>query len=492
MNKEEIVGREKIVGRQAELNILDRTFNSRRAELLAIYGRRRVGKTHLIREYFRERGLYFELTGLHDAPKGVQLKNFARAFADLFHKGKIQNVPGSWDDAFDQLRKKIEALKSKGRVVLFFDELPWLATRRSGFLQTLDHFWNRYFSSLNNVIVIICGSAASWMINKVVSDKGGLHGRITRMIHLLPFTLGDTERFLNSLGIDLTRREIVEIYMAMGGVPQYLMQVEPGKSAAQVTNDVCFSPNGYLYSEFFHLYASLFNNAEDHIKIVKTLSQKRVGMLREEILRKTGLTSGGRFAEILRELKEAGFIAYVPPFGNKTREGFFRLIDEYSLFFLTWIENAPGATLKPIESDYWLKRQNSQAWRSWCGYAFEALCMKHVPQIKSGLGIAAISTEESAWAFKATKKEKRGVQIDLIIDRGDSCINLCEMKYHSAEYKISRKDVENLRHKKDTFKRESRTRKNLFTTMIACHGTRVDKNYNAVVSNQVTVDQLFE
>lgn len=480
-----------IIAREKELAELEDIFHSNYPEFLAIYGRRRVGKTFLISEFFCNKGLYFELTGIKDASIATQLKNFATAFSDLFFRGKPITPPENWFDAFTQLRYQIEKYEGDRRIILFFDELPWLASQQSKFLQALEHFWNRYMSRDKRVILIICGSATAWMIRNILDARGGLHGRVTRTIRLMPFNLIETERFLKSRNIDLDRKQIIEIYMAMGGVGQYLAQVKRGRSSSQIIQEVCFSESGYLAKEFYRLYTSLFDNYEHHTAIIKALASHSIGLTRDDLLKKVGLMSGGTASKVLNELEESGFILSVPSFGKHKTGWIFRLIDPFSLFYLKWIEKA-NLKIGQIEDNYWTKQQISQSWAIWAGYAFENICMTHVDQIKWALGLSGVSSTQSQWLFRPTKESfEKGAQIDLIIARADNCINLCEVKFYKSEFNLKADYAQVLENKKKIFREQTKTKKTLFTTLITSYGAKKNKNFFRVIDQQLSMHDLF-
>ena len=339
--------------------------------------------------------------------------------------------------------------------------------------------------------MIICGSSASWIIRNIINNKGGLHGRVTRKIRLLPFTLLETENYLKSRHIELDKKQIIDIYMAMGGVPKYLTYVARGKSAAQVINEVCFSLNGGLHNEFNNLYKSLFENYEHHIAIVKVLSKAVEGLTKDELLDKAKLTSGGSSSRIISDLIDAGFLIYVPSFDKKKVGGIFRLIDEYSLFYLTWIAENSEVGLENVDPEFWIKKHSTPKWKAWSGCAFESLCLKHIQKIKKALGISGISTIESGWRYLPQKATHQGAQIDLVIDRTDKCINLCEMKYSDSEFIIEKPYVENLINKKNVFRELTGTTKTLFTTLVTTYGVKKNTHYLSVVDNQLTMKDLF-
>lgn len=477
-------------GRESEKKQLRELYESDKAEFLAIYGRRRVGKTYLVNEFFKDKGVYFEITGSKKASKSEQIGNFYREFTTIFPSDEIK-VPKDWGEALNLLKNAIANIPETQKVILFFDELPWLASPRSGFLRALDYFWNRHISRMRNVKLIVCGSAASWMIHHIINDKGGLYGRLSAQMRLEPFTLSEVEKLLLARGIRFDRKQLISLYMAIGGIPKYLNFVKPGMSAAQVLNECCFKPQGFLFQEFPKLFKSLFDDAEKHAKVVRLLSENRYGLSQSEIFDKANLSKGGHSSSILEELEESGFIMSFPEYGKNSKEKHWRLIDEYSLFYLTWIEGIRNSILRKGDEDYWLKNQSSQKWLSWAGYAFENICLKHVSNIKKALGISSVSTFETQWSLHGDEKNE-GAQIDLVIERADNCINLCEIKFCTDKYVLLKKQQEDLERKERVFRAKTGTRKTLFTTLITPYGAEENSYYIATVQKQLTMNDLFD
>jgi predicted AAA+ superfamily ATPase len=474
-------------GREREKKILKEFYESEKAEFLAIYGRRRVGKTYLVHEFFKDKGVYFEITGSKKAPKSEQLANFYREFKTLFLFEKADQCPKDWGEALNLLKEALAKIPETEKIVLFFDELPWLASPRSGFLRALDYFWNRHISRMKNVKLIVCGSAASWMIHHVINDRGGLYGRLSGQIRLEPFSLSEVENLLIAKGIRLDRKQLMTLYMSIGGIPKYLNFVKPGMSVAQLLNEFCFKPQGFLFQEFPRLFQSLFDDAEKHMKVVKVLAQNRYGLTQMEIFKKIGLSVGGHSSDILQELEESGFIMSFPEYGKNVKERHWRLIDEYSFFYINWIEPMRSSILRNGDPDYWMKSQSSQKWLTFSGYAFENLCLKHVSRIKEALGISAVTTFETQWSFKG----EEGAQIDLVIDRADHCINLCEIKFSSDVYVLNQQEREALERKQRVFQQETKTRKTLFTTLITSYGAEENNHSLGVVQKFLKMDDLF-
>jgi hypothetical protein len=488
--REESEDMDTIFGRQQELKLLDEVYDATEAQFMTVYGRMRIGKTYLISHYFQNKGYYFEFTGVKDANLQTQLTNFQIAFAEAFFYGVLQTHPSSWVAAMTQLRKHIQQLPQDKKIIIFIDEIPWLATPKSGFLGALDHLWNRYLSRMPNVILVICGSAASWMIENIIYDTGGLYGRLSKEIHLQPFNLHDAEQYLAYRNVEINHKQIVELYFAMGGVAKYLNNIKVGMSSAQVINEVCFNRDGFLFNEFNKLYRSLFNNFENHIKIVSALAQKTSGLSRDLLLKKAGIATGGTATKVLDELLSSGFIITVPLFGTKST--LYKLIDFYSLFYLHWIEPIQHPHVISVENDYWFKLYGKPKWFSWAGLAFENVCLMHVEQIKRALGISGVGTRVSAWRHYPESDESQGVQIDLVIDRDDQCINLCDMKFSDFEYQVTKEYAEKLNRKKDLFRKITGTKKALFTTLITTYGAIENANYHDSIQKQIKLDDIFE
>lgn len=478
-----------IVGRKKEQEILAKIWNSRNAELVAIYGRRRVGKTFIIREFFSQNECFFELAGKNETSTNEQLKNFAEAFSKVFYQDIPLLPPKNWREALHLLTREIEKESSK-KIVIFFDELPWLASRKSGFIQALDYFWNAYWSQMHHVKVILCGSAASWMLEHLIHAKGGLHNRITRIMHLQPFNIEETKEYLISRNIKLNEMHILDIYMVMGGIPYYLNYIEKGKSAEQNIQDICFTSNGILHTEFERLFRSLFDMAEINLRIIREIARKREGISREELLKKLEMTSGGTFNKRINELQSAGFIHSFVPYRHKKKDQHFRVLDEYSAFYLTWIEPVSAKGFPQV--NYWKTCLSSSKWAGWAGYAFESVCFKHLSQIINALHLETISCEVGNWRFIPKKGSKEnGAQIDLLFDRQDNAITLCEIKYKSSEYSIDKAYAKELHNKIETFQEKTKTKKQLFLAFISTMGIKKGLWNDELVTNELTLKDLF-
>ena len=481
-----------IVGRAPEQRLLGEILDSPRAELVAVYGRRRVGKTFLVRQFVAPRvATYVEATGQRDASTKVQLHHFGESLATAF--GRPFDPLGSWDEAFGVLTRALEAEPPDRPAVVFLDELPWLARRRSGVLQALDFWWNSRLSRLPRVKLIVCGSAAGWMVDKVVRARGGLHNRITRQIVLLPFTVPETRDFLRARGSRMGLAQVVELYMAVGGIPYYLEHVAPRHSAAQAIQALCFDRSGILRDEFQRLFTSLFEAGLEHERIVRTIAGRREGILRSELVAALGTASGGGLAKKLRSLEDAGFIARVTPWGHKKRNLAVRVVDPFVFFHLRWIEGSPRGVFDDAVAGHWLDQIRTPAYRSWAGFAFETLCMQHAGAIKEALGLGGVAAEVGAWRYvpPAGSRHTRGAQVDLLFDRADGVITLCEIKHGQEPFTVDKAYARELRDKIEIFERVTRTRKDVQLALVTTHGLRRNIWSEDLVDQDVSLEQVF-
>jgi len=469
-----------LIGRRKELSVLKSLSASNKSEFVAVYGRRRVGKTFLIRTAFSQL-FTFQITAFGNASLSQQLINFHINLQKLSPETE-NSPPSDWITAFQRLTVYLEK-SDDSRKTVFFDELPWFDTHGSGFIQALEHFWNSWASARNDIVLIVCGSAASWMINKLINNRGGLHNRVTKRLKIVPFTLGECEKFLQSKNVFIDKYQIVQLYMVMGGVPFYWDEIVPGKSAFQNINDICFQENGVLRSEFHNLFRSLFNNYHKHENVINALARKAKGLTRDEIIELTGLPNAGSTTRLLTELEVSGFIRKYVPFGKKQRKSLYQFIDFYSLFYLRFLKDSNF-----IDQDNWMAFIDSPKYRAWSGYAFEQVCLCHLPEIKQALGISGVQTSVSSW--RSSSKDY-GAQIDLVIDRRDQVINLFEMKFSVHPFIIDKKYAEELRNKIGVFKQETGTRKSVFLTMITTFGLQPNSSAAGIVQNDLQMDVLF-
>ena len=469
----------RIIGRKREQEELNNLLDSTKSEFVAIYGRRRVGKTFLVRSVLERRFTFFA-SGLQSGSYAEQIKNINEEVVNF--GGSSLKPASNWSEAFTNIRLLVDKAPKEEKKVIFLDEVPWMSSKNSGFLSALDHFWNRWISMRNDVLLIVCGSATSWILDNIVNNVGGLHNRLTAQLLLSPFTLHECEEFFIDSGVNLPRFQILEAYMIFGGIPYYLDLFKPNRSLAQNVDLLYFSKDGPLRNEYNNLYPALFAQPEGYIKVIEALASKKSGLIREEIATKAKITSGGRLTRVLQDLINCGFIQEYFAFGKQLRGKTYQLIDMFTLFHLTF-----GNRQRRGDGGFWLHFSVTPAHASWSGFAFELVCMKHINQLKMALGISGVQTEISTWR---SRESSSVAQIDLIIDRSDQIIHLCEMKYSSSEYIIDKSYSDKLRRRSGIFVSETKTNKAVHTTLVTTYGL-IKNTYSKEIIFQLDMSDLF-
>ncbi len=470
-----------LYGRQEEIALLNEMLKSNAADLLLVTGRRRVGKTFLL-NHVLSKVMHFSFTGTQDATAENQLQKFDEKIHQ-YNKRKKQPQSNNWREAFIHLKNHLTALpNSNKKKVVFFDEFPWIDHHNSKFLNEFSYWWNDW-ASKQNILVAITGSATTWMIKRIIHNRGGMHNRVTKRMHLLPFTLAETKQMVKGINPKLVDYDIMQLYMCLGGIPLYLQQIKKGETASQSIYNICIKNNSFLQYEFTDLYASLFDNFENHIAVINALHKKWIGLTRNEIVTYSKLSDGGGLSRILEELEASNFIIQIPPIFSKKKGMIYRLADEYSRFYLTFIKNKKNANAQA-----W---QNTAQYKAWQGYAFENICIKHIEAIKKELSIAGMQTSIASFYTKLTPQHK-SFQIDLLIDRADNAINLCEMKFYNKAIAIDKKFVDTLRTKRASFLEFSKTKKTIFNTVISSFGTDKNSIISSEIDHSLTMDCLFK
>ena len=470
-----------IVSRKKEIDILKKITSSDKAEFVCVYGRRRVGKTYLIREFYNDQ-FSFYATGVFSKFKDEQLASFK---ASLFQYGdnnkkKIKD----WFDAFERLKNLLETDKvyrhpvSKKRVV-FLDELPWMDTPKSSFKVALERFWNTYASRKNDLVLIVCGSATSWIIKHLLQSRGGFYNRLTQKIHLSNFSLKECEELSRLYKLNLSRQQLLEYYMVFGGVPYYLSLIDSSLSIAQNIDNLIFNPFGTLRDEYQLLFSSLFDGYELHKSIIEIISNHNKGLTKKQILSYLKIEANGSFQRAIEELEQSGFITGINNYKNSVRETIYRVVDQFVLFSVAYQKN------HNINS--WMNHLNSSEYKTWSGLSFEQVCMNNIDSIKDSLGILGVETK--VYSFNS-RESKPGAQIDFAIERSDRVINLCECKYSSNEYSISLSDKNNIENKIEVFNKETKNKKNIIVTFITVNGIK-NNTYRDVAQKALTIDDLF-
>ena len=472
-----------LIGRKKEIETLQLITESREAEFVVVYGRRRVGKTFLVNHFFQDQ-YAFKATGLAKKDKRKQLSNFAESL-NLYGDGQKYAKPKTWFEAFSMLRHLLEKKVTDGKKkIVFIDELPWMDTRGSNLVSALEHFWNDWANTQGSLVLIICGSATSWMTKKILKNRGGLHNRVTQKVYLHPFRLAECKAYLEDRGIVMDEKDIAECYMVMGGIPYYLKNLRRGRSLAQNIDEMFFLDKGRLDGEFDALYASLFDKSENYIKVVEALSGKKKGLTREEILKATKLKDNGHFSTILKDLIDCEFIRQYKGYGKTARMSIFQLIDPFTLFYFNFIK--PNGT---SEKAFWQFQIGTRKHDTWAGLAFEQLCLNHHSQIEQKLGITGVQTKVFSWRTSADAEEH--AQIDLIIQRADNIVNLCEMKFYDGTYAMTKKDRSDIERRVRAFKNGNKVKGAVHPVLVTTFGLRQNE-YSSIFQAVVTLDDLFQ
>lgn len=476
-----------LIGRKKETEELENLYNSKKSEFVVIYGRRRVGKTFLVKELFQHKMAFYH-SGLSpfDKERKIGIKDQLEAFyASLMQFGMEEgHCPNSWAEAFLMLGHLLDDMNDGCRQVIFIDELPWMDTPRSKFMVAFEHFWNSWGAWRDHVMLIVCGSATSWMLDNLINNKGGLYDRLTWQIKLSPFTLSECKTFFESRQIMMSNYDLVEAYMILGGIPYYLNYFQKGESLAQNIDMLFFAKNAKLEMEFDRLFGSLFSKPDEFKAVVKQLSIRHTGFTREELAKQLGIKAGGSFSKTLEALNASDFITCYRPFGQRKNEIRYKLTDSLCRFYLNFIE---GKTI--TDTAFWQHSQNKPQLNAWRGISFENVCFSHVCQIKKALGVENVVSSESSWIVQGDETHQ-GTQIDMLISRDDRIVNLCEIKFLSKEYEPQTDDETKLRTRIATLQEKLSPKQTIHLTLVTTFGLKRNA-HSGIIQQIVTIGDLF-
>lgn len=475
-----------IIGRNQETQELMRAYNRKQSQLVAVYGRRRVGKTYLVRELFKEEFAFY-----HTGVSPVELKDEnllevqLREFNATLVRYGAEDIepPTNWTKAFERLIALLSKMPKEKRMVVFLDELPWMDTPRSGFITAFEHFWNGWGAGQENMMLIVCGSATSWIQDNLINSYGGLYDRVNAEIQLSPFTLRETEEMLRMQGVTLSRYDVLQLYMAVGGIPMYLSYVEPGLSLAQIIDKLYFARKAKLKNEFTRLFNSIFRSPYKYIATIRMLARLHKGYSRDDISKKIQ-TTGKDLTKLLRTLEVSDFIECYKPFENDKRHLLYRLTDPFCLFYLTQVER------KRRSENFWRDNENSPALAPWRGHAFEDACLKHVEQIKKAMGVSGVASDNSTWTLQGMQNQK-GMQIDLIIERSDRVINLCEMKFVNTDFEVKKDYKATLSERLNWVTSHVKKNQNVQMTLVTTYGLK-QGIHSGIFQRTIVLDNLFD
>lgn len=470
-----------VIGREHEVATLKEAAGKSQAQLIAVYGRRRVGKTFLVRETFAG-DFFFQHTGVLGVPMSGQIA----AFRDSLIEAGAKDVPelADWREAFNELKRFVKS-GGKGKKIVFIDEMPWMDTPKSRFVQWFEAFWNGWASARKDIVLIVCGSAASWLVKKVFRNRGGLYNRVSEQIHLRPFTLCECREYCQTEGFSFSDLDIAELYMAFGGIPYYWSMLKKGESVAQNLDRIVFSRDGKLRNEFRDVFGSLFGESASYETMVRALASVKSGVSRDELLKSCGMVKGGNATRYLDDLESCGFIRKFTAFGKRKRDAIYQLIDNFTLFHMKFLDGESNP-----DEHFWQHSANHPSVNAWRGLAFERLCLQHVAQIKEAIGVGGVLTHVFAWHHLPDADCPDGAQVDLLIERADRVINVCEIKFTQKQYLISKEYNERLYRKVAVFASATKTRLAPHLTMITTYGLS-RSGYLGAVQSEVTLADLF-
>jgi AAA+ ATPase superfamily predicted ATPase len=459
----------KIIGRKDEVKLLRTIEESKFSEFVAIYGRRRIGKTYLVDNLYEDKLISF--TGSYGMNDSYHLAEFSKI---LKYKGDIND----WSDAFNMIEFLVSNSDKKKKII-FFDEIAWIDEKEHNFLVNLERFWNTFASKRDDIILIVCASATSWMFEHILNNYGGLYNRVTRRIHLKPFDLVEAKQYCDFIGLNLSNQDIIDAYMIFGGIPYYFYNLQKGYSINQNINALFFKSNSSLKNEYEILFSSLFRLPGNYIKIMDLLSQKNRGLTREELAKQLNVSNGGELTKRLEELDACSFISKYPFYGKKIKGSLYKATDNFVVFYNKMIKSNVQ-----YSEDFWIKEFRSPMVNTFRGYAFERVCLLHTNKIKELLKISAMNTRE--YYFR-----NEGCQIDLIIDRPDKCINICEIKYSDGDYELSKDEFQKIENRVDNFKKENVSKRSYLRTLITNMGFK-NSDLNNRIDNKIVLEDIFE
>ena len=456
-------------------------MESERSEFVVVYGRRRIGKTFLVRRFFKD-NYAFSFVGKHEMRREQQLAEFAKELMCYSHSTFVPQLK-NWTEAFDALQRLLETYNIPGKKVVFFDEMPWMDTPKSDFVSALENFWNGWANMRDDIVLVACGSATSWMVDKLLHNQGGLFNRITQKIYLRPFKLSEMEQYLDEKHFGWNRYQIAQCYMILGGIPFYLTLLNPKLSLLSNIDELFFADaHAMLRTEYNELYSTLFKRPDNYLAVIRMLTERKEGFTRKEIYEKTKL-GGAALSKILSDLEQCDFIFSYARYGNAKNNAIYRIKDFYTLFYYKYVN---GIDTK--DSLRWTHLSSTPQVSSWQGFSFELLCLLHLDEIKKALGIDRILNDASAWR---SRQPEQNTQIDLVIERADHNINLCEMKFSSGMYAIDKGYEQKLRERMSIFLAETMTRCSTRITMVTTYGVLQNK-HSGIVNDEVLLDDLFE
>ncbi len=473
----------KIISRKEEKKDLEYCERSKKSELICVYGRRRVGKTFLVEQTFRD--FAFRAVGLEKGTTKQQLKSFGQRLIE--YGDDIKQTPENWFEAFSRLDKILsgESIRRSlnGKKIVFLDEFPWFATKKSDFLVAFEDYWNRRGTQDGDLLFIICGSATSWIIKNVIKNTGNMFQRVTKKICVEPFTLAETELFFKDREFDWSREQIAECQMIFGGLPFFFDLMNTSQSLVKNINRLLFDKDALFGDETKKLLDATLSESPIYEKILSKLAFARYGIKKSELQVEIAAPNG-TYGRAVQDLVDCGYVIEYKKKYEEYNPLYIQLVDPFLLFHYHYLSKE-----KRIDS-YEDLIGNIGRYDNWRGTAFEILCLNNTASIKSALGIRGVKTECYPW-YNSTDKKNERVQIDMVIERADKITNLCEIKYTNKPFVIDASYEQELIKKRDIFKEKTGTSQALKVIIISAAGVSGTR-YTSYISDIITLDDIFE
>lgn len=480
-----------MIGRKKELALLNSLCEEEKSKLVVVHGRRRIGKTFLVDYMFqthRKDCLFFKFTGSADQNSSVQKDYFVEAIYEWFKVEPSKPIE-KWHEVFIFLKRTIEAeIKEKnhqGKVIVFIDEVAWIDKHnKAGFLSAFGHFYNTYIEKNNNLIVILCGSNASWIKNKILKDTSGpLYHRVDVEIPLYPFDLQETKEYLiKEKRFDIDDKSVVDIYMILGGVAKYLSYLDSKLSIAQNINKLFFSLHAPLYSEYEALFKSLFyDKSSNHRKIMDLLISKQSGFEMMEIEKLLKEIKSSTLRVNIEELIDTGFIKPIARYAHASRNTKYIACDPLCNFFIKWVQPLSKNDIASL-IDYFETKSTSHDYIIWQGFAFEMVMISNIELYLKARGLSSGVKSIGYWDYTTQSEDESGAQIDILIEYIGNTYDIVECKYYNDEFIIDKAYAKNIQNKKEMFIKYGIKNKkfDLKVVMLTTYGTKINQYYNQV------------
>ena len=468
------------VGRKKELSLLEESYLSSKSEIFTVYGRRRIGKSTLIEIFARQKPNFFSFEGIEGQNSSFQIKHFTEMLKKQLQDPLLSSIQfQSWDAVFTYVSERLMTkTRPNEKIIFFLDEIQWMAAGRSSFISLLKYYWDNYWKK-SNVLMILCGSIASFMVNKVVHSKA-LYGRIDHEILLKGLHPFEAKAFFADK--HKSTEEILKYYLILGTIPKYLEYINPSRSFQWNMNKLFFSSHGSMINEIKKIFYSQFKESTIYFDIVKLLKSGPLAL--SEICTRLKIKSGGGLKRYLTNLENAEIIRSHVPFNRKANSRLkkYVLSDEYLNFYFKYLE--PNLRIiEESESEKLFETLTKNSFDVWLGFAFEKFCIKHNSWLADLMGFK----DDVLIASPYFERKDQRFQIDLVYLRADKVITICEIKHHTKP--LSSKQIGEMQRKLQCLKIPNGY--SIETALISLYGPDKALNDSNYFDHYVSMDAIF-